>query len=67
MLINNVEDKEIDVTRVQMLVFTLITAVFVSIQVVATYSIPEIPSNFQILLGISNGVYLAGRQAQPKP
>lgn len=53
---------EIDVTRVQMLVFTLITAAFVSIKVAASYSIPEIPDNFLVLMGISNGVYLAGRQ-----
>jgi hypothetical protein len=66
MLLNNVRDKEIDVTRVQMLAFTLITAAFVSIQVAATYSIPEIPENFLVLMGISNGVYLAGRQTQPR-
>lgn len=49
-----------------MLAFTLITAAFVSIQVAATYSIPEIPENFLVLMGISNGVYLAGRQTQPR-
>jgi hypothetical protein len=53
---------EIDVTRVQMLIFTLITAAFVAVQVIATYSIPDISDNFMVLMGISNGVYLAGRQ-----
>ena len=53
---------EIDVTRVQMLVFTIVTAAFVAIKVAVSYSIPEIPDNFLLLMGISNGVYIAGRQ-----
>jgi hypothetical protein len=32
------------------------------VQVIATYSIPDISDNFMVLMGISNGVYLAGRQ-----
>lgn len=55
--------QNIDVTRVQMLIFTLITAAFVAIKVAASYSIPEIPDNFLVLMGISNGVYLAGRKS----
>ena len=38
---------EIDVTRVQMLFFTLITAVFVALRVITTYVIPEIPTVFR--------------------
>jgi hypothetical protein len=45
-----------------MLSFTLIAASFVLIKVVVDYEIPEIPSNFLILMGISNGVYVAGRK-----
>lgn len=52
---------EIDVTRVQMLVFTLVTAAFVGLKVIVSYEIPEIPENFQLLMGISNGVYVGGR------
>src|SRR5262249_4536013 len=52
---------EIDVTRVQMLIFTLISAAFVGLKVVVSYEIPEIPENFQLLMGISNGVYIGGR------
>ncbi|HUM07648.1 MAG TPA: hypothetical protein VLT37_02100 [Acidocella sp.] len=46
-----------------MLTFTLVAAAFVSVQVIATYSIPDIPTNMLILMGISNGVYLAGRKS----
>lgn len=58
---------DIDVTRVQMFIFTLITAVFVAVQVIATYSIPTIDDNFMVLMGISNGVYLAGRKTAAPP
>ena len=66
-LIQDAADPEIDVTRVQMLIFTLITAAFVTIKVAVSYSIPEIPENFLVLMGISNGVYLAGRQIPSTP
>jgi hypothetical protein len=58
----NRNTREIDVTRLQMLAFTLITAAFVVIKVVVDYEIPSIPANFLILMGISNGVYVAGRK-----
>ncbi len=54
-------DGNIDVTRVQMLVFTLISAAFVVLKVIVGYQIAEIPENFVLLMGISNGVYLTGR------
>jgi hypothetical protein len=57
--------RAIDITRVQMLYFTLITAVFVVMRVVSTYVIPEIPDGFQILMGISNAVYMGSKVAQP--
>lgn len=56
--------REIDVTRFQMLLFTLITATFVLMNVVTTYVIPEISTGFQMLMGISNGVYLGSKIAQ---
>jgi hypothetical protein len=52
---------EIDITRVQMLFFTFIVAIFVALRVVATGTIPEIPESFLILMGISNGVYLSSK------
>jgi len=57
--------REIDITRVQMLYFTLIIAGFVVMRVLTTYVIPEIPQGFQILMGISNAVYLGSKVAQP--
>ena len=56
--------REIDVTRFQMLFFTLITAVFVLLTVVTTYVIPEISTGFVTLMGISNGVYLGSKVVQ---
>ena len=56
--------REIDVARFQMLLFTLVTAVFVVMTVVTTYVIPEISVGFQTLMGISNGVYLGSKIAQ---
>jgi hypothetical protein len=55
------DDTEIDVTRIQMLIFTLISAVFVGVKVAVSYEIPDIPENFLVLMGISNGVYVGGR------
>lgn len=52
---------EIDVTRVQMLFFTLISAGFVAIKLISGYVIPEIPEGFMLLMGISNGVYLSAK------
>jgi hypothetical protein len=63
-LANNMVSREIDVTRFQMLLFTLITAAFVLMNVVTTYVIPEIPTGFLTLMGISNGVYLGAKVAQ---
>jgi hypothetical protein len=58
------ETREIDVARFQMLLFTVVTAVFVLVNVVSTYVIPEIPTGFLTLMGISNGVYLGSKIAQ---
>ena len=52
---------EIDVTRVQMLFFTLISVGFVAIKLVNSYMIPDIPEGFMLLMGISNGVYLSAK------
>ena len=60
LLIPNRATQEIDITRVQMLAFTLISAAFVIVKVIVDYEIPEIPQNFVLLMGISNGVYVGG-------
>jgi len=55
------DDGQIDVTRTQMLFFTVLMAIYVVTHVVDTYQIPPIPDSFLTLLGISNGVYLANK------
>lgn len=60
-LLESDEGGEIDVARVQMLFFTLIAATFVIIKVVSSQEIPEIPTGILLLMGISNGVYLAAK------
>ncbi|MGA2731681.1 MAG: fibronectin type III domain-containing protein [Syntrophobacteraceae bacterium] len=52
---------EIDVTRVQMLFFTVISACFVAMKIVYSGSIPEIPETYVTLMGISNGVYITAK------
>jgi hypothetical protein len=52
---------EIDVTRVQMLFFTVIVALFVALRIVSSGEIPAIPEGYLLLMGISNGVYLTAK------
>jgi hypothetical protein len=52
---------EVDVTRVQMLLFTIVTALFVMVTVATDYQIPTIPNGFIILMGISNGLYVGSK------
>lgn len=52
---------EVDVTRVQMLFFTLIAAFFVILAIVNDRGIPSIPDGITQLLGLSNGIYIGGR------
>jgi len=51
----------IDMTRVQMLVFTVVSAGFVLLKVLNTYVIPDIPDGYMVLMGISNGLYMGAR------
>lgn len=52
---------EVDVTRIQMLLFTLIAAGFVLLTIGNENVIPEIPASIVLLMGISNGVYLTAK------
>jgi hypothetical protein len=52
---------EIDVTRAQMLLFTLVAALFVGMNVLNNFTIPDIPEGILLLMGISNGVYLTAK------
>ncbi len=53
--------RQIDVTRLQMLLFTAISALFVALKIADSGMIPEIPSSYVTLMGISNGVYLTAK------
>ena len=52
-----------DISRVQMLLFTVVTAVFVLVYVATSYELPEIPDGFLILMGLSNGLYFGSKLA----
>jgi hypothetical protein len=52
---------EIDVTRAQMLFFTLVAALFVGMKVLTSYVIPDIPQGILLLMGISNGLYITAK------
>lgn len=56
---------EIDVTRVQMLFFTVISAVFVSLNIIRSGAIPEIDPTYVTLMGISNGLYVTAKFVRP--
>jgi hypothetical protein len=58
--------KHIDVTRVQILIFTLIALAFVGRQIFAVNAIPEVPTGLMTLMGLSNGLYLT-RKFLPPP
>lgn len=55
------DNTEVDLSRLQMLIFTTITAVFTAITLINTGVIPDLPVGELALVGISNGVYLASK------
>jgi len=54
---------KIDVMRLQMLFFTLVTAAFVAVKTLSTCEIPNVPAGYTTLMGISNGAYISARYA----
>jgi hypothetical protein len=59
------DNGQIDVTRVQMLFFTVLVAAFVLVHVIDNYEIPAVPNSFLTLMGISNGVYIVNKFIKP--
>jgi hypothetical protein len=47
--------------------FTVVSAFFVLLKVFGTYSIPVLPEGYLLLMGISNGVYLASKFVPSNP
>jgi hypothetical protein len=56
-------DTQVDLARLQMLVFTSIAALFTGLTLFNTGAIPDIPVGELALVGVSNGVYLASKVA----
>ncbi len=61
------DDGRLDLTRLQMLLFTVITGIFVVTTVWTQVTFPEIPNELLALMGISNGVYVLGKLAKTDP
>jgi hypothetical protein len=55
---------EIDLARLQMLVFTSLAAVFTALMLINVGEIPNIPIGELALVGVSNGVYLASKASK---
>jgi hypothetical protein len=53
--------RDLDLARIQMLILTTSCALFIATEVILTYGRPDIPSGILLILGISNGIYVAGR------
>jgi hypothetical protein len=58
-------DGVVDVTRLQMLVFTVVTAIFVVMRTFAAYEFPNLDNSYLVLMGIANGSYLLGKVKTP--
>ena len=57
---------EVDMARVQMLIFTTVAAVFTAITVISIGEIPTIPGGELALIGLSNGVYLSSKAVRDR-
>jgi Fibronectin type III domain len=57
------DNTQVDLARLQMLVFTSIAALFTALTLFNTGEIPDIPIGELALVGVSNGVYLASKVA----
>lgn len=57
----------LDLTKLQMLLFTIVAGVFVVTNVWSQIAFPEIPTELLTLMGISNGVYVLGKLTKTDP
>ena len=53
-----------DLFKIQMLVFTLLTAYIVVVEIARTYAFPDIPENLVALMGVSSAVYVGNKVVQ---
>lgn len=55
------DGNDIDITRLQMLVFAVLAAGFVALKICDDNAFPTIPDGIILLMGLANGVYVGGR------
>lgn len=60
-------DNRLDLTKLQMLLFTIIAGIYVVTTVWSKVAFPEIPTELLALMGISNGVYVLGKLTNSDP
>lgn len=53
-----------DLFKIQMLVFTLLTAYIVVVEIARSYAFPDIPENLVALMGVSSAVYVGNKVVQ---
>ena len=55
----------VDLPRLQILLFTVLTALYVGITAMMTFQFPEVPDGLLTLMGLSNGLYVLGKVTEP--
>lgn len=60
-------DGRLDLTKLQMLLFTIIAGIYVVTTVWSKVAFPEVPTELLALMGISNGVYVLGKLTNSDP
>jgi hypothetical protein len=55
----------VDLSRLQILLFTMLTAFYVGITALVTFQFPEVPEGLLTLMGISNGLYVLSKVTEP--
>ena len=55
------DDGQLNLTKFQMLIFTIFTGLYVVSTVIGQITFPEIPNELLLLMGISNGIYVLGK------
>lgn len=53
--------EQVSLTKLQMLVFTIFTGLYVVATVIGQLKFPEIPTELLTLMGVSNGIYVLGK------
>jgi len=56
-----------DLFKMQMALFTVVSAIYVVIRVVTHHEFPQLPEGFLTLMGISNGLYIGAKATNQPP